>query len=264
MVLKAFGFRREMFPIIYLGIPIYKGIKFCFLFDKLFTTIKERIAGWRDHLLRLGEGLPSFKSILSTLPTYYMQALMLPTCVTQNLKKIFELFFAEWQTLGHLKKEDETLSIPQIYIHYGAQDVLTWKTTADGTFSLFDPYEEVREQVNLIPMDAILKRWGLNIAFRILSRIVSIITLLDKITLLQLKHWKGDMRVAVQHEGLSEMNRVEVDYTILDSNVLSMMYHVAKLLQNMGASITNIWREQNGTLVFLVLGIPSQNLNTLL
>ncbi|KAG9159660.1 hypothetical protein Leryth_022524, partial [Lithospermum erythrorhizon] len=196
-----------------------------------------------------------------------------------------------WQTLGHLKKEDETLSIPQIYIHYGAQDVLTWKTTADGTFSLFDPYEEVREQVvppaaytsiwlnviskkmsfltwrlfkNLIPMDAILKRWGLNIAFRILSRIVSIITLLDKITLLQLKHWKGDLRVAVQHEGLSEMNRVEVDYTILDSNVLSMIYHVAKLLQNMGASITNIWREQNGTLVFLVVGIPSQNLSTLL
>lgn len=76
----------------YLGIPLFHG-RTTRTFDYLVERAQKRLAKWKMTSLSRAVRLVIIKSILLALPTYAMQACILPGKISKAIEKILEIFF---------------------------------------------------------------------------------------------------------------------------------------------------------------------------
>ncbi|GAA0168908.1 reverse transcriptase [Lithospermum erythrorhizon] len=104
IVQRTTNFRRSTAPLLYLGIPIYKGKKQIFLFEDLVEKIRARLASWSSNFLSFGGRITLLQSVLTALPVYYLQVMQMPVQVTQQIQRIFNKFlwdgtpWCKWST----------------------------------------------------------------------------------------------------------------------------------------------------------------------
>ncbi|GAA0157176.1 hypothetical protein LIER_38412 [Lithospermum erythrorhizon] len=101
IVQKATGFKRSEAPFTYLGIPIYKGKKQCFLFDDLLEKLRGKIASWSSNLMSFGGRITVLQSVLNTIPLYYLQVMQMPADVYGKIERLFNKYL--WDGLPWCK-----------------------------------------------------------------------------------------------------------------------------------------------------------------
>nr|XP_027103123.1 uncharacterized protein LOC113724413 [Coffea arabica] len=98
LVTRVLGFRKQAFPFIYLGAPIYKGRRRGVLFDDILSRMRDRLGHWSTKLLSFGGKLVLARHVLASLPMYLLQVLNLPKVVLTQLGKICNSFL--WDNKG--------------------------------------------------------------------------------------------------------------------------------------------------------------------
>lgn len=106
MVRQILGCRKEEFPVSYLGMPltVLKPSRHQFL--PLIEKLEKRLQGWKQKLLSRGGRFQLVKSVLSTIPIYYMQCFLLPNWVINKVDRLRRLFL--W---GKNKSNERGLSL---------------------------------------------------------------------------------------------------------------------------------------------------------
>ncbi|GAA0144869.1 reverse transcriptase [Lithospermum erythrorhizon] len=92
IVQRATGFRRGEAPFNYLGIPIYKGKKQCFLFEDLLEKLRGKVESWSSNFLSFGGKITLLQSVLNTIPIYYLQVMQMPAEVYGKIERLFNKF----------------------------------------------------------------------------------------------------------------------------------------------------------------------------
>ncbi|XP_042005888.1 uncharacterized protein LOC121754603 [Salvia splendens] len=69
------GFARGTFPFLYLGVPIYRGVKRTDMFMFIREKDARRISGWAHRHLSFGGRLTLIKSTLEAIPIHIFQAI---------------------------------------------------------------------------------------------------------------------------------------------------------------------------------------------
>ncbi|KAL0349755.1 UNVERIFIED_CONTAM: hypothetical protein Sradi_4124700 [Sesamum radiatum] len=95
-------FNLKCLPITYLGAPLHKSHKKKILFEPLIDKIINRISGWGHRHLSQGGRLQLIKSVLSSMPIYFLQILSPPVGTLQKIEQLFAKFF--WRSTTDHKK----------------------------------------------------------------------------------------------------------------------------------------------------------------
>ncbi|GAU13302.1 hypothetical protein TSUD_42560 [Trifolium subterraneum] len=87
------GCRHGQLPFLYLGLPIGGDPrKLCFWYP-LVDRIRKRLSGWKCKNLSYGGRLILLKSVLSSIPVYFLSFFKAPTGIISTLESIFCQFF---------------------------------------------------------------------------------------------------------------------------------------------------------------------------
>ncbi len=81
------------FPLNYLGLPLSPKALRKSDFLPIIEKVDKRLAGWKGLLLSRGGRLVVLNSVLSSIPSYFCSALLLPKWVLNSIKKIRRGFF---------------------------------------------------------------------------------------------------------------------------------------------------------------------------
>ncbi|KAJ0936462.1 putative RNA-directed DNA polymerase [Helianthus annuus] len=89
---RTLGCRVGEFPFDYLGIKVgAKTNKSCH-WDSVIDTIKRRLASWKANSLSMGGRLTLIKSVLASLPVYYLSLYKAPNKATDQMEKLMRNF----------------------------------------------------------------------------------------------------------------------------------------------------------------------------
>ena len=80
-------------PFLYLGLPIGGDpwkLQFWYM---LVDRIRNRLSGWKCRNLSLGGRLVLLKSVMSSVPVYFLSFFKAPSGIISSLDSIFQLFF---------------------------------------------------------------------------------------------------------------------------------------------------------------------------
>jgi len=80
-------------PFLYLGLPIGGDPRKLKFWQPLIDRIKSRLSGWKSGNLLLGGRLVLLKSVLSSLPAYFLSFFKAPACIISSIESIFNCFF---------------------------------------------------------------------------------------------------------------------------------------------------------------------------
>lgn len=86
-VTAIMGFTRTDFPVQYLGMPLTIKAPSRALFLPLIENVERRLAGWQSRLISRGGRLQLVKSVLSSIPLYYMHCFLLPKWVIARIDR---------------------------------------------------------------------------------------------------------------------------------------------------------------------------------
>ncbi|XP_060211821.1 uncharacterized protein LOC132639388 [Lycium barbarum] len=90
------GFKRDQFPLTYLGCPIFHSRRKKGYYNDLIKKVKNKLQNWKGKLLSFGGKAVLINSVLQSIPIYMLSAVV-PTKYTINeLHKIFARFY--WST----------------------------------------------------------------------------------------------------------------------------------------------------------------------
>ncbi|XP_060182870.1 uncharacterized protein LOC132612794 [Lycium barbarum] len=90
------GFKRDQFPLNYLGCPIFHSRRKKVYYNDLIKKVKNKLQNWKGKLLSSGGKAVLINSVLQSIPIYMLSAVV-PTKFTINeLHKIFARFY--WST----------------------------------------------------------------------------------------------------------------------------------------------------------------------
>jgi len=101
-------------PILYLGLPIGGDSHKLKFWQPLLDRIKSRLTGWKSKNLSLGGRLVLLKSVLSSLPVYFLSFFKAPASILSSIEYIFNCFF--WggvRRLGKFLGLTGTLFVPK-------------------------------------------------------------------------------------------------------------------------------------------------------
>ncbi|KAL6576884.1 hypothetical protein OROMI_011160 [Orobanche minor] len=90
------GFNKADLPIMYLGVPLWKGFQNFDMYGPLLSKIKNKILTWNHHLLSTGGRLELIKSVLNSIDLYCLQVLKPPENVIIAIERLFNKFL--WGT----------------------------------------------------------------------------------------------------------------------------------------------------------------------
>lgn len=113
------GFQYLPLPMIYLGVPLYKGHKRAVLFEELISKIKRRILGWEHRWLSAGGRISLINHVLSSMPIHLLQILDPPQCAINKISRLFTSFI--WGDSSQYKK-----------IHWASWDKICYPTEEGG------------------------------------------------------------------------------------------------------------------------------------
>ncbi|XP_028122010.1 uncharacterized protein LOC114319199 [Camellia sinensis] len=86
-VAEFFNCRVSSLPINYLGMPLGANPKRLSTWEPIINKVKKRLASWKKRYLSLGGRITLIKSVLSSLPIYYMSLFKIPTQVANLIDK---------------------------------------------------------------------------------------------------------------------------------------------------------------------------------
>jgi len=78
----------DSFPITYLGLPLGAKFKEKALWDPVIGRFEKRLSGWKAAYLFKRGRLTLIKSVLSSMPTYFLSLFPLPVSVAHKLEAI--------------------------------------------------------------------------------------------------------------------------------------------------------------------------------
>ncbi|KAL6558471.1 hypothetical protein OROMI_018821 [Orobanche minor] len=90
------GFNKADFPVMYLGVPLWKGFQNFDMYGPLLSKIKNKILTWNHHLLSTGGRLELIKSVLNSIALYCLQVIKPPENVIIAIERLFNKFL--WGT----------------------------------------------------------------------------------------------------------------------------------------------------------------------
>ncbi|XP_042035137.1 uncharacterized protein LOC121781465 [Salvia splendens] len=96
------GFSRGSSPFLYLGVPIYRGVKRTSMFLFLREKISARISGWAHRHLSFGGRLTLIKSTLEAIPLHILQAIEPTGGALKQLDQQIAQFF--WGSTNEKKR----------------------------------------------------------------------------------------------------------------------------------------------------------------
>ena len=85
-------------PFKYLGIPVGANHRRIEFWQDMIQKIQKRLALWKGKYLSFAGRVTLIKSVLSTIPLYYLSLFKLPICVEKMIRKIQRDFLWGW---GH-------------------------------------------------------------------------------------------------------------------------------------------------------------------
>lgn len=83
-------------PIVYLGMPLGANMNTSAAWKPVISKIENKLAAWKVKLLSRAGRLTLIKSVLNSLPIYYMSMFRMPKIVAQKIVKLQRRFF--WGT----------------------------------------------------------------------------------------------------------------------------------------------------------------------
>ncbi|CAN0890978.1 Putative ribonuclease H protein At1g65750 [Linum grandiflorum] len=130
--------RLDLFPSTYLGLPLgAKGIHSA-MWDPVFQNLERKIASWKAKFFSFGARVTLLKSVLFSLPVYYLSLFKAPAKVISRLEQLQNQFL--WA--GNLVSEKihwiewNTVKTPKCREGLGVQDLHVLNTTLMSKWSL--------------------------------------------------------------------------------------------------------------------------------
>ncbi|XP_071741061.1 uncharacterized protein [Rutidosis leptorrhynchoides] len=93
MLANRMGCQACKFPFIYLGLPIGAKMKKISDWNSVIEKFKKRLSEWKMRTLSFGGRLVLLKSVLNSLPLYYLALFRAPPCVLKLLESVRRIFF---------------------------------------------------------------------------------------------------------------------------------------------------------------------------
>lgn len=91
-MLEYLGCKRGSFPFTYLGIQVGAKMTRVKSWDPVVDTIRNRLASWKVRHLSIGGRVTLLKSVLESLPVYYLSLYKAPKAVVVNIEQIMRRF----------------------------------------------------------------------------------------------------------------------------------------------------------------------------
>ncbi|KAK3170496.1 hypothetical protein Dsin_032527, partial [Dipteronia sinensis] len=85
--------RKSNFPITDLGLPLGSRPSSKAFWDSVLLRIQKRLASWKKKFLSERGRLILIKSVLASIPTYYLSIFKVPVSVAQDIEKLQTIFF---------------------------------------------------------------------------------------------------------------------------------------------------------------------------
>ena len=82
------GSKIDSFPLNYLGLPLGAKFKETAIWDPVIRRFEKRLSGWKAAYLSEGGRLTLIKSVLSSIPTYFLSLFPLPVSVARKQESI--------------------------------------------------------------------------------------------------------------------------------------------------------------------------------
>lgn len=102
-IVKTLGFQEAELHCTYLGIPFFKESNKAHYWDKVINRFKERILLWKARWLSLLGRILLIKSILASIPNYFLFFLKAPMLVISEIAKIIRSFLQKGNIDEHKK-----------------------------------------------------------------------------------------------------------------------------------------------------------------
>ncbi|CAN1807424.1 Putative ribonuclease H protein At1g65750 [Linum perenne] len=99
---RSFGCQLESLPSLYLGLPLGARSSNSSLWDPVVANMERKLETWKARFLSFGGRLTLIKSVLSSLPVYYMSLLKAPCTVIMKLEGLQKRFL--WSGTSDSKK----------------------------------------------------------------------------------------------------------------------------------------------------------------
>jgi len=102
MLAGVLGCSIDYLPSSYLGLPLGAKFKDKSIWNPIIDRFERKLSGWKSKHLSKGGRLTLIKSVLSSLPTYFLSLFPLPTSVANKLESIQRKFL--WGSFGGVFK----------------------------------------------------------------------------------------------------------------------------------------------------------------
>ncbi|XP_026377684.1 uncharacterized protein LOC113271978 [Papaver somniferum] len=89
---RVLGCEVGSLPINYLGLPIGSSSRRISIWDPVIDRLKKRLASWKRQYLSKGGRLILLKSVLRSMPIYYLSLFAIPASIANTLEKIMRNF----------------------------------------------------------------------------------------------------------------------------------------------------------------------------
>lgn len=80
--------RFEVIPMVYLGLPLGANPNSIQTWKPIIEKFETRLVGWKAKTLSIGRRVALLRSVLSSLPIFYMSIFQIPKGVIKELEKI--------------------------------------------------------------------------------------------------------------------------------------------------------------------------------
>jgi mannosylglycoprotein endo-beta-mannosidase len=87
--------RNDSFPVRYLGLSLGVNPSRLFTWKPVLSTIRAKLSTWKGKMSMVGM-ICLIKSVLSSLPLYYMSIYHMPKGIINVISSINHFFFMEW------------------------------------------------------------------------------------------------------------------------------------------------------------------------
>ena len=98
MLASVLGCKVDAFPTTYIGLPLSAKFKEKAIWDPIIEKFEKKLSGWKSMYLSKGGRLTLIKSVLSSIPTYFLSLFPLPSSVAFKLEAIQRNFL--WGSFG--------------------------------------------------------------------------------------------------------------------------------------------------------------------
>ncbi|XP_027152134.1 uncharacterized protein LOC113752202 [Coffea eugenioides] len=98
VVKQVLGYNRRVFPIRYLGCPLYDGRSKTIYYTDTYNAVANRILSWKNQILSSGGKVVLIQSVLASMPIHLLAAASPPKGMLMALEKLFAKFL--WGSLN--------------------------------------------------------------------------------------------------------------------------------------------------------------------